>query len=133
MKPLLLFAVLLLSGMSSVQELGPSQAIANVIESGAYSGTTDKQLSRMGDAAAVDVAKIVAGRQLSSHEIDGILIVLQLSFSSPQLVSTTSDRQPRATLFVLQYLTLAATDSDVKIRIGQARESIVRATAEPDR
>lgn len=129
MKPLLLFTIFLLCGTGSAQEVNNSgDVISKVIESGSYGGGADKLLSRMGDAAAVQVVKIVAGKKLNSHEIDGVLIVLQLAFSDPKLVATATDRQPRAAAFVLQYLGLLASESDLQTRISQVQVSIARKT-----
>jgi hypothetical protein len=129
---LLLLSLGLLNGPVHAQatNLGSEEMIAKVIESGAIDGVVDKQLSRMGDAAAVDVARIVAGRTLTSQEIDGVLAVLHLAFSRQEIVLTESDRTPRAALFVLQYLALVATDPGVKARAVKEREymeSIVHA------
>ena len=75
--------------------------VRRVITSGGYDGFADKALSRMGDPVAVQVTKVVAGRELTEQEIDGVLLAIHLAFSDSKLVIEPSDRTPRATLFVL--------------------------------
>jgi hypothetical protein len=128
---LLTIGILTASAPPQAIDAGSTQMVTNIIETGGYSGIADKQLSRMGDSAAVEVARVIAGRSVTAHEVDGILTVLHLAFSNPKLVETTSDRTPRVALFVLQYLTLVATDANVKARISETKtymESLVRAT-----
>ena len=68
------------------------------------SGIMDKRVSRMGDAAAVAITKVVAGKPLDTATIDRLLAILQTAFSAPQIVENESDRAPRSALFVLNSL-----------------------------
>jgi hypothetical protein len=126
---------ILLLGVALVAFYGPScsqsatpasdQTIRQVIDVGGYSGETDKELSQMGDAAAIRVVKILGGKEISAHEADGVLIILQLAFSDPKLVANGSDRTPQAALFVLRYLALVATDPSLKKRIEETRKHML--------
>jgi hypothetical protein len=100
--------------------------VRRVITSGGYDGFADKALSRMGDAVAVQVARIVAGRDVTDQEIDGVLLVIHLAFSDSKLVLEPSDRTPRATLFVLRYLNLLARDPAVRARVEETRMFVNR-------
>jgi hypothetical protein len=102
------------------------ETVRRVIQLGGISGWDDKELGRMGDAAAVDVAKFVGGDNLSEQQAGSVLAVLQLAFSSPKLVATPSDREPRAALFVLRYLEATAANAAVKQRVAEARSLILQ-------
>jgi len=64
----------------------------------------DKQLSRMGDAAAVAITKVVGGKKIDHTMVDRLLVIIQTAFSAPRIIDNQSDRKPRAALFVLQLL-----------------------------
>src|SRR5208283_4440097 len=68
------------------------------------SGIMDKQLSRMGDAAAVAITKVVAGKTIDAVMVDRLVVIIKTAFSAPQIIENESDRKPRAALFVLQLL-----------------------------
>jgi len=54
------------------------ETVRRVIQSGGISGWDDKELGRMGDAAAVDVAKFVGGDSLSEQHAGSVLTVIQI-------------------------------------------------------
>src|SRR5258708_34656926 len=123
-----MFLVLLFIVLSARH--APAQTTANsseeatvkrIIESGGYWGIDDKQLGRMGDAAAVAVTKVIGTKNITAQDIEMVLIVLHLSFSAPRLVEKVSDRAPRTTLFVLQSLDALTTDQRLKQRIVEER------------
>ena len=94
--------------------------IANMIRTGGYSGFVDKELGRMGDAAAVAVTKVLGGTaNLPVDQVDTILTVIHLAFAAPQLVEVVSDREPRTALLVLRYLDLSTSDVALKGRIAE--------------
>jgi hypothetical protein len=108
----------------------PEQVIRRMIRMGNFEGHDSKILGPMGDAAAVIVTKVVAGRKLSVMEMDSVLTVLYQSFADPSGVPAVSDRQPLTTLFVLQSMASAATDTALKGRIAEARSYIEKRYAE---
>ena len=121
----LLFAILacvVLLGVTSSQTMSnPEEAIQEAIETGIWDGHFQKITGTMGDSAAVTVTKVVAGRNLTPSQIDSVLVILNSSFADPRFVGVVSDRQPRTTLFVLQYLDSLVKDPELKRRITKTR------------
>ena len=122
---LFVFSLLPSVGHSQATNTGPEEQIARVVSSGGYSGTTDKQLSKMGDAAAVVVTKVLGESNLGPQDIENILLVIHLSFAVPLQVETPVDRKPRTTLFLLQSLNFLAKDPGLKQRIAQERQFVL--------
>jgi hypothetical protein len=102
----------------------PEQLIENVIESGGWEGHDAKVIGSMGDAAAVAVTKVLAGRTLGPGEIERALLILNCSFGDPGLVEIPADRAPRTTLFVLRRLDSATSDSGLKAKIAATQKGI---------
>jgi hypothetical protein len=95
-----------------------------MIELRSVEGQMQKRIGNMGDAAAVVVTRILAGDETRPADIDMVLTVLDLSFADPSAVVTVSDRQPRTTLLVMQYLDFCAKDPALKARIAESRRYI---------
>jgi hypothetical protein len=108
----------------------PEQVIRRMIRMGNLESHDSKVLGPMGDAAAVIVTKVAAGRKLSVTEMDSVLTVLYQSFADPSMVPVVSDRQPLTTLFVLQSMASATKDTALKGRIAEARSYIEKRYAE---
>lgn len=83
------------------------------------SGIMDKQLSRMGDAAAVAITKVLAGKNVEEATIERILVILRTAFSAPQIVENESDRQPHTALFVLRFLESQSSNASQRKRIRE--------------
>jgi hypothetical protein len=66
------------------------QIIRHIIESGSYAGQDDKQLSRIGDAAAIQTIRIIGGKNIGDSEAENVLTVLELAFSDPKCVANPS-------------------------------------------
>jgi hypothetical protein len=98
--------------------------IRRVLETGSIEGQIEKQIGCMGDAAAVTITKILAGKKLNVNDIDRVLIIITISFADPSFVKETSDREPKTTLFVLQYLDSSTTNQEVKNRIAGRRKYV---------
>lgn len=91
-------------------------------------GFTEGPLNRSGDAAAVAITRVVAGKDLAPDDVNRILIVIQKAFAAPRIVENTFDREPRTTLFVLKYLDSLPLSPELKGRIAQTRDYVQRAT-----
>ena len=102
------------------------QTVRRVIQSGGMSGWDDKELGKMGDAAAVNIARVVGGSDLSEKQAESVLTVLQLAFSAPRLVTNPSDREPRVALFVLRYMEATATNAALKQQVTETRDRILQ-------
>lgn len=102
----------------------PEQTIRRILETGTYEGHDSKILGPMGDAAAVVLTKILAGRSLSQADIEVSLVILEESFGDPSMVGNVEDRAPRTALFVLTSLSARTTDPSVKKRISETNQHI---------
>lgn len=108
----------------STSNLTAEDVIKRIIFSAAHEGNDNRVIGWMGDAAAVVVTRVVAGRKLATSEMDGVLIVLDASYGDPGMVEVAADRQPKTTLFVLEYLACSATDPALRRRIADARKYV---------
>ncbi len=68
------------------------------------SGWDEKELCRLGDASAVEVTKLIDGKDVSKDEIRQILLIIQFSFEAPLQIKVESDRQPRAASLLVENL-----------------------------
>jgi hypothetical protein len=84
----------------------PQQVVARMVQTGFFEGHDQKVASRLGDAGAVLLTKIIAGKDLTSSTIGNALLVIEESFADPSLVETEGDKQPMTSLLVLRYLDL---------------------------
>lgn len=82
-------------------------------------------LARHGDACAVALTKIVAGQKPSAKETENMIVVIRMAFGRPVIVEFEPDRQPRTTLFVLQYFEAVTTDAKLKRKIAETRQYVV--------
>ena len=124
---------LLLATLSSIALAGiaygqivssPEQVIRRMIESGSLEGHDRKVIGGMGDAAAVTVTKVLAGRNLSANDIDSVLVILNSSFADLRFVEVVSDREPRTALFVLHSLDSSTKDPELKKRIADTKKYV---------
>lgn len=104
--------------------VSPDEMVRRIIELGIYEGQMEMSISRMGDAAAVAVTKVLVGKNPSALEIDMVLVVFSHSFAGIKQVENISDRQPRTALFVLRYLDTCTQDLELKKRIAYIRKYI---------
>jgi len=65
--------------------------------------------------------KILAGRDLTTQQIDNTLLVLNEAFGS---IESGPDAEPRTALFVLRALDLSTNDPQLRGRIAQTRKYI---------
>ena len=91
---------------------------------GGYYGTDVKALSPLGDASAVAVTKVLGGNGVSPEQINQVLLILTLSFQAPQGIENVADRQPRTTLFLLNYLECSTSNPAVRAKITETREEL---------
>ena len=112
---------------AQVPDNSPEDAIRDALDqkSDFYgSGIMDKQLSRMGDAAAVAITKVIAGKKIDQVIIDRLLVILKTAFSAPRIVENESDRKPRAALFILQLVERLTSSSEQRGRILELRREL---------
>src|SRR5258708_10887497 len=70
---------------------------------GFSSGTADKTLPRLGDRAAIALAKMLSEKEIKDPDtIKKIILPLLLdSFAAPSLISFAADRHPKVTIALL--------------------------------
>src|SRR5579872_47425 len=128
---LLLFCSSVVSGQNRSTPLPdqhlvtPEEMIKTIIERGSVEGGMQKQIGKMGDAAAVAVTRIFVGRDLTTNDLNAALEIITSSFADPRFVSIEADRQPRTTLLLLRYLDFWARDPAVKEDIAHTRKYVV--------
>jgi hypothetical protein len=98
----------------------PEHIIRRIVDEGVIEGHDQKVIGSLGDAGAVLVTKVLAGRDLTSSTIDNTLIVIDGIFADPRFVAAASDKQPRTALLVLRYLDLSTNDAALRKRIADA-------------
>jgi hypothetical protein len=103
----------------------PEQVIRHIINTGFIEGHDQKVIGNLGDAGAVLVTKILAGRDLTPNTIGSAVIVIEDSFADPSFVEAAADREPRTALLVLRYLDLSTSDAELKKHIGDTRRYIL--------
>lgn len=82
-------------------------------EQGIYEGIVEKMLGRLGDASAVALTKLFAEKPIADSDIPPILLIVKLSYGSPEGIEEATERQPRTTLYLLH--SLSQTTKDPKI------------------
>jgi hypothetical protein len=97
------------------------QAVMSRASDGAYTSWDEKELDKLGDAAAVALTKVVGEKDLNPDEIKQVLLILTLSFNAPRMIAIEADKQPRTALFILKCLDRLARDPDLMNRISATR------------
>jgi hypothetical protein len=128
-RTLLLFVVLLALPSRLLCQAEPLDAESAVRQALAhansgYNSTDEKELGWLGDASAVALTRIIGGNALEERDIEPILLIVTLSYSAPRVVKVDSDREPRATLFLLRALDLSTTDPKLRDKISVARNYV---------
>lgn len=100
------------------------EVISNAITFGAIEGQTQKQVARMGDAAAVSVTRVIAEKNVDKNSAEVILIIIRSSFADPSGIQIVSDREPRTALFVLHSLERSIDDAELKKKITDTKRYI---------
>jgi|GEM_PF-1683212 len=95
------------------------------VSKGLYTSWTEKELARLGDASSVSLTKLFAGKELTPSDVDHALVIIGLSFASPELIQDSSDRQPRTTMFLLKSFEALPLDTTMKQRIAKTREMLL--------
>jgi hypothetical protein len=102
----------------------PEQVIRRMITTGALEGHDSKVIGPMGDATAVIVTKVLAGKELGSGDIDRVLWILGQAFADPNMVHNVSDREPRTAFLLLRYFEASTGDPELKGRVAATRKYI---------
>jgi hypothetical protein len=125
MKTVVMSVVLVFCGIARGQtSTNPEAVIQRMIDSGSLEGHDQKVIGPLGDAAAVALTKVLAGRTLTTEQIDSALLILNMAFGDPNAIEIAADRKPRAALFILQSFDHWTQDAALRRRISETREYI---------
>jgi hypothetical protein len=107
---------------SGSQEENAEHSVRNMLaHPGGYTGSDVKSLSRLGDASAVALTKVLGGNGVTPKQINQVLLIVTLSFEAPKGIEIPADRQPRTTLFLLKYLECSTADPGLRAKIAETR------------
>ena len=119
MKWLIVF--LAVPGIGLAQFSNVDESVARLMTSGMLSGFEIKALSRTGDPAAAALTRYIAGMNLDAPGMDRLLWIVHGSFGSPAWVEHVADREPKATLSLLEYLDTQTRDAAVQKKLADER------------
>ncbi len=87
---------------------------------GSAFGADMKYIPRLGDACAIAILKIVNPYDLVKPETAGVVsAMIHNAFSYPQIIAIEEDKNPKVSLFLLNYLRDKISAPDVKLDIEQ--------------
>jgi hypothetical protein len=132
-----LVVLVVLPSSSAAQELDgvPDHVIKAALSPNSeviYSGIMRKQLMPMGDAAAVAITRVLAGKRLHPDTVDRVLLIIGFSFDSPETVVNQADQKPMTALFVLAALNQQALSTEQRKRLGRQRTKLEALASDPD-
>jgi len=97
-----------------------------------YSGVMRKQLMPMGDAAAVAITRVLAGKRPQSDTVDRVFLIIEFSFDSPEAIVNQADRKPKTALFVLASLDQQALSTEQKKHLIELRMKLEGLASGPE-
>jgi hypothetical protein len=118
-----------LPGIGLAQWSNVDDLVAGLMTSRAITGFEIKAISRTGDAAGAALTRYVAGMVLDAAKIDRLLWIVHGSFGSPAWVEHVADRDPKATLPLLDYLDTQTRDAAVRKKIADERAFVLEQVA----
>jgi len=118
------FFALSLTAWGQTVSNGGEQRIRTEIFGGMVSGIAVKEQSRMGDAVAVLIGRVIDGQALSAAHIGTILAIVHVAFGRPATLENAADREPKQTLLLLQQLNRATTEPSVRAQIADERKFV---------
>lgn len=110
-----------LPGIGLAQWSNVDDLVAGLMSSRAIFGFEIKAISRTGDAAGAALTRYAARMDLDAAKIDRLLGIVHDSFGSPAWVEHVADREPTATLSLLEYLNTQTRDAAVQKKIADER------------
>jgi hypothetical protein len=94
------------------------------VSAGLSTSWSEKYLARLGDNAAPEIMRYLRARQLTKQDTLTALSLVRMSFANPSLIRHASNRAPKNTLALLDYLNNRASDADTKSKIKSARDDL---------
>jgi hypothetical protein len=88
------------------------------LSKGVVFGGDMKTIPRLGDASSIAILKLVDRHELTDPKtVIVILTMIDNAFSHPDQISINLDRDPKVTMFLLDYLLETVKDSEVQSKI----------------
>jgi hypothetical protein len=88
-------------------------------------GFSQKYLARLGDGVSIAILKLLDKDALSKPEtVRDFLPIIRDAFAFPELISIETDKTPRVTLFLLDYLGGKVTDLETTRQIHETVEFV---------
>jgi len=132
--PLLTVAVFLCSVLAIGQRKAPEddpqwrqqtvERAFHEVSAGLSTSWSEKYLERLGDNAAPGIMSYLHSRQLTKQDTLTALSLVRMSFANPSLIRHASNRDPKNTLVLLDYLNNRTNDADTKSKIKSARDDL---------
>jgi hypothetical protein len=123
MKWLLIFVAV--PGIGWAQFGNVDESVTHLMTSGMITGFEIKALSRTGDAAAAALTRHIADLSLDAAGMERALMIVHTSFGSPAWVEHVADREPKATLALLEHLEGQTRDAAVRKNIASERAFVL--------
>lgn len=95
-----------------------------------WDGHVDKGLKVLGDSGVPIIERALAGKPLGKLQVETVLEMLPIAFSSLSEVPQAADRQPHVAFLLLRYLECVAHDDVTRKKVADTRrvlEGIARA------
>lgn len=132
MKPVFSLIVLLATANSVfAQTASPDPYAEKLVTSLVTSGDNtpilsvqEKAINRLGDSAAMGLIRYVGTQTPTPKQITKILSVINMAFAAPEAINSDADREPKATLLLLSYLSLLPTGVNAKGEIAHTQSYI---------
>jgi hypothetical protein len=91
-----------------------------------------KRLARLGDGVAVALIKILDENELPNPDtIKACLTLINMAFSGPNGITAEVDKNPKVTLFLLNYLYEKVSDPELQEHIQKTIEYVRQQTSAP--
>jgi hypothetical protein len=88
------------------------------LSKGVVFGGDMKTIPRLGDACSIAILKLADRRDLAEPKtVVVVLSIINNAFAHPDRISINLDREPRVTMFLLDYLRETVKESEVQSRI----------------
>lgn len=94
------------------------------VSNGLRTSWSEKYLARLGDSAAPEIMSYLRSRQLTKEDTVTALSLVKMSFASPSLIRHASNKSPKNTLILFDYLDKHTADADTKSNIKSVREEL---------
>ena len=93
------------------------------------SSWSQKRLVQMGDRVSVSILKILELADLKdAQKARSCLPIIRDAFTQPELISLEVDRDPKVTLFLLNYFRTEISDPQLQVEVGKTVEFVKQKT-----